>query len=52
VTKLPDCPRCDSATPLEKIRADGKGQIWTYCNSCSASVLVGPAGNILHASAK
>lgn len=45
---LPDCPSCDAAASLEKIRADAGGLIWCYCRVCSKTVLIDADGRIVH----
>ncbi len=49
---LPDCPRCSANASLEKIRADDRGSVWTYCTVCSTTVLLDKDGRIVHVSAK
>jgi hypothetical protein len=49
---LPDCPRCDSANTLEKIRADTRGCIWALCTCCSHTMLIDANGIIVHVSTK
>lgn len=44
---LPDCPSCDAANSLEKIRADDKGCVWTICTVCSKTALV-KDGRVIH----
>lgn len=47
---LPDCPKCDSAQTLEKIRADHKGCVWAVCTSCAKTVLIDADGIVVHVS--
>lgn len=51
ITKI-DCPKCDAAATLEKIRADHRGSIWCLCSCCAATVLIDADGRIVHVSAK
>lgn len=45
---LPPCPSPNCGeTPLEAIRADGKGLVWAYCPRCGKPALVAPDGRIL-----
>lgn len=49
---LPDCPRCDAAATLKKIRDDDKGSVWAYCECCSTTVLLDANGVIVHVGSK